>query len=192
MTSLHICLDHKTINLSENQNVSGYLELLTPASNFVHVSTRIMGQELVYSPYDGATCFFSQASAPQTLELEAGVHRIPFSIELEPNLPNSLIHRIGSITYSVSAVALIANNVAIRAHIKFSVTKTQKKASTIYWGTTPDRKWRYELEVPKAISLADQSVPLSLRIKSLLPVSSKLESDGCLLGCQLWEFASVR
>lgn len=191
MTSLHICLDHKIIDFSETQDVSGYLELKLPTSTVIHLSTRVTGQELVYLPYDSATCFFSQASASQTLELKAGLHRIPFSIELDPNLPNSLVHRVGSIGYSVSAVALIAN-VAIRAHIKFDVTKSQSKISTIYWGTTPDRKWRYEFEVPKSISLGDQYIRLSLRLKSLLPTSPKLESNGCLLGCQLWEFASVR
>lgn len=191
MTSLHICLDHKIIDFSETQDVSGYLELKLPTSTVIHLSTRVTGQELVYLPYDSATCFFSQASASQTLELKAGLHRIPFSIELDPNLPNSLVHRVGSIGYSVSAVALIAN-VAIRAHIKFDVTKSQSKTSTIYWGTTPDRKWRYEFEVPKSISLGDQYIRLSLRLKSLLPTSPKLESNACLLGCQLWEFASVR
>ncbi|CAO3668240.1 unnamed protein product [Umbelopsis ramanniana] len=190
MTSLHIFLDEKSIDLSEKRTVSGYVELLIPTSSFVHLSTRVTGQELVYSPYDSATCFFNQASTPQTLQLTAGLHRIPFSLELHPSLPCSLVHRVGSIGYSVGAVALIGD-LAIRAHIKFSVTKSQSKTSTIYWGTTPDRKWRYELEVPKAICLGDLSVRLTLRLKSLLPVTPKLESNGCLLGCQLWEFASV-
>jgi len=191
MTSLHIFLDEKTIDLSRKRTVSGYVELLIPTSSFVHLSTRVTGQELVYSPYDSAACFFNQATPPQTLQLTAGLHRIPFSLELHPNLPCSLVHRVGSIGYSVGAVALIGD-LAIRAHIKFSVTKSQSKTSTIYWGTTPDRKWRYELDVPKAICLGDLSVRLTLRLKSLLPVTPKLESNGCLLGCQLWEFASVR
>ncbi|KAH8547984.1 hypothetical protein BGW37DRAFT_560431 [Umbelopsis sp. PMI_123] len=190
MTCLHIFLDQKSIDLTEQQTVSGYVELLIPTTSFVHLSIRVTGQELVYSPYDSTTCFFSQASTPQTHHLEAGLHRIPFCLELDPSLPCSLIHRVGSIGYSISAGAVIGN-LAMRAHVKFLITKSQSKVSTIYWGTTPDRKWRYELELPKAISLGDQSVRLTLRLKSLSPISPKLESNGCLLGCQLWEFASV-
>jgi len=191
MASLHIRLDRHSIDLSEIQVVNGYIELKLVGPSVVHLSTRITGQELVYAPYDSSACFFSRASAPQTLDMEAGLHKIPFSIALEADLPNSLTHQLGTICYSVGSVALIGD-VAMRAHIKFQVNTSQRNFSTIYWGSTPDRKWRYELEVPKAITLDDQSVRLSLRLKSLLPTSSKTEFRGCLLGCQLWEFASIR
>ncbi|KAJ2960456.1 hypothetical protein NQZ79_g4218 [Umbelopsis isabellina] len=189
MASLHIRLDRHNIDLKEIQAVHGFIELVLVDPSVVHLSTRITGQELVYTPYTSSACFFSKASTPQTLDLEAGLHKIPFSIALEADLPNSLVHRLGSIFYSVGTVALIGD-VAMRAHLKFQVNTSQIKLSTIYWGSSPDGKWRYELEVPKFIALEDQSVRLSLRLKSLIPNSSKTESRGCLLGCQLWEFAS--
>ncbi|KAG2173879.1 hypothetical protein INT43_005299 [Umbelopsis isabellina] len=191
MASLHIRLDRHSIDLKEIQVVNGYIELSLVGLSVVHLSTRVTGQELVYTPYNNSACFFSNASTPQTLDLEAGLHKIPFSIALKADLPNSLAHRLGSIFYSVGSVALVGD-VAMRAHLKFQVNRSQSKLSTIYWGSSPDRKWRYELEVPKYIALEEQSLRLSLRLKSLIPNSSKTESRGCLLGCQLWEFASFR
>lgn len=127
--------------------------------------------------------------------LPAGTTLLPFNFSIPASTPPSFFHKSGSISYTVHA-SVSYDGYNTRATQPVRITRMCSPTSTVFWGLTKDKQWQYEFEVPRVISLdEEESVLVTARLRRIgykKVESVKKWNDCYLIGCQLWEFMTLR